>query len=177
MSLSLDLKNKISKIKAIVTDVDGVLTDAGLYLDENGNEAFAKFNIQDGYGTVIAKDCDLGIIVISGRKSLCTENRCKSLGVEHYYTGIRDKFAKLTEVLTDLNLTFEEVAYIGDDLIDLKAMNSCGFRVAPQDARDIVKTYAHYVTKVNGGHGVFREVVDLVLETNGIYTNYLRSYL
>lgn len=177
MSLSLELKDKISKVKAIVTDVDGVLTDAGLYLDENGNEAFAKFNIQDGYGTVIAKDCNLGIIVISGRKSLCTENRCKSLGIEYYYTGIKDKLAKLTEVLVNLNLKFEEVAYIGDDLIDLKAMNSCGLKVAPRDARTIVKSYADHVTEALGGRGVFREVVDLILETNGIYANYLKSYL
>lgn len=175
--MSSSTVEKINKIKAIVTDVDGVLTDAGLYLDENGNEAFAKFNIQDGYGAVIAKDCDLEIIVISGRKSLCTENRCKSLGIQYYYTGIRDKLAKLTEVLEILNLKFEEVAYIGDDLIDLKAMNSCGFRVAPQDARRIVKSYADYVTDAAGGRGVFREVVDLVLETKGVYAVYLKSYL
>ena len=177
MALTLQLKNKIKKIKAIVTDVDGVLTDAGLYLDENGNEVFAKFNIQDGYGTVIAKDCNLEIIVISGRKSLCTENRCKSLGIKHYYTGILDKLTKLLEVAKELNLALDELAYIGDDFIDLKAMNSCGLKFAPHDARDGVKQHVDYITLATGGHGVFREVVDLILENQGVYADYLKKYM
>ena len=175
--ISQELKNKLIKIKAIATDVDGVLTDAGLYIDENGREPFVKFNIQDGYGTVIAKDCNLEIIVISGRKSLCTEARCKSLGIEHYHTGIRDKYSKLNEILTTLKLTSEQIAYIGDDIIDLKAMNSCGLKVAPQNARDIIKKNADYITVASGGDGVLREMIDLILSAQGVYEDYLKKYL
>lgn len=175
--ISKALLAKITKIKAIVTDVDGVLTDAGLYIDENGNEPFAKFNIQDGYGVVIAHDCKLHVIVISGRKSLCTEARCKSLGIEHYYTGIKDKYSKLLEVAAILKLNLDEIAYIGDDIIDLKAMNNSGLKCVPQNAMTVVKKYSDYITTAIGGTGVFREVVDLILENQGVYISYLKKYL
>ena len=175
--VSQALREKIIKIKAIVTDVDGVLTDAGLYIDENGHEPFVKFNIQDGYGVVIAHDCNLKIIVISGRKSLCTEARCRSLGIEHYHTGIKDKYAKLLEISSLLKLDLEEIAYIGDDIIDLKAMNESGLKLAPSNARAIVKSYANYVTDAAGGEGVLREVIELILDTQGRYVPYLKKYL
>jgi 3-deoxy-D-manno-octulosonate 8-phosphate phosphatase (KDO 8-P phosphatase) len=177
ISISPHVAKKIANIKAVVTDVDGVLTDAGLYIDENGHEPFLKFNIQDGYGVIIAHECKLAIIVISGRKSLCTEARCKSLGIEHYYTGIKDKYAKLVEIATLLQLKLEEIAYIGDDLIDLKAMRNSGFICAPKNARAVVKNYADYVTVANGGDGAFREIIDLILETQGVYADCLQKYL
>jgi 3-deoxy-D-manno-octulosonate 8-phosphate phosphatase (KDO 8-P phosphatase) len=176
LQISDALLDKILKIKAIVTDVDGVLTDAGLYIDANGNEPFAKFNIQDGYGTVIASECNLEIIVISGRKSLCTEARCASLGINHYFTGVRDKYSKLVEVMSLLGLNLEQVAYIGDDVIDLKAMNSCGLKIVPKNARQIIKDNADHITLSNGGDGVLRDAVDLILEHQGIYDTYLKKY-
>lgn len=170
------LQEKIAKIKVIATDVDGVLTDAGLFIDENGNESFLRFNIQDGYGVIIAHECNLKIIVISGRKSMCTEARCRSLGIEHYYTGIKDKQSKLLEVLALLELNVDEVAYIGDDIPDLKAMKISGLKIAPQNAREIIKKNSDYITTAIGGHGVLREVIDLVLEKSIAYHDYLKTH-
>lgn len=171
------LQKKIAKIKVIATDVDGVLTDAGLFIDEDGHEPFLRFNIQDGYGVVMAHACNLKIVVISGRKSLCTEARCRSLGIEHYYTGIKDKYSKLLEVLALLGgVNLDEVAYIGDDIPDLRVMQKSGLKIAPQNARKIIKKNADYITTAMGGHGVLREVIDLVLEKSIAYDDYLKTY-
>lgn len=174
--INSDLKAKILPIKVLVTDVDGVLTDAGIYLDPDGNELFGKFNIQDGYGVVIAQECNLPIVVLSGRKSLCTEARCRNLGIQHYYTGIKDKHSKLVEILDELDLSLGEAAYIGDDVIDLKAMNSCGLKIAPRNARNIIKETANYITSLAGGEGALREAIDLILETQGVYATYLDKF-
>ncbi len=170
------IKEKAKKIKIIITDVDGVLTDGSLFIDGDEIEPFGKFNILDGYAVVIAKECNLRIIVISGRKSLCTEARCKKLGIEEVYTGINDKAAKLTEIKEQSSLDFAEVAYIGDDLIDLRAMGLVGFKVAPKNAVKIIKRHVDYVTKAKGGKGALRELVEYILKAQKRYIEYTNQY-
>lgn len=169
--------NAAKDIKVIVTDVDGVLTDGTVRIDEEGRESFAQFNILDGFAVTIANDCDLKIIVISGRKSLCTEARCSKLGITEVYTGIRDKAAKLNEVIQRLELNTSQVAYIGDDLLDLSAMSLVRLKIAPKNAVGFVKQQVDYITKASGGGGVFREVVEIVLKAQGRYASYMQRYI
>lgn len=176
-NIPAELKVKIAKVKTIVTDVDGVLTDGCLFIDESRKETLAKFNIHDGFGVVIAHECNIKIIVISGRKSACTEARCADLGIHTVFTGVKDKQAKLQEIAMELGLDCNEMAYIGDDVVDLKAMNLVGFSVAPQNAVKIVKERVDYVTKANGGNGALRELIELVLECQGRYNDYIQKYL
>ena len=170
------IKAKAKKIKIIVTDVDGVLTDGYLFIDENEREPLGKFSILDGFGIVMAHACDLKIIVISGRKSMCTEARCHKLGIDEIHTGISDKAAKLTEIAERLQLDFSEIAYIGDDLIDLRVMGLVGFKAAPKSGVKVVKKYVDYITKAKGGEGSLRELVEYILKAQKRYTKYVKSY-
>lgn len=170
------IEQKAKKVKVIVTDVDGVLTDAYVLIDENGNEPYGKFSIYDGFGIVMAHACGLKIIVISGRQSKCTEMRCRKLGIDEVYTGVVNKSERLKEIASRLDLKFEEMAYIGDDLIDLGAMSLVGFKVAPQNAVETIKDYVDYVTQKSSGAGVLRELVDLILKSRGIYDDYAKQF-
>lgn len=172
-----ELKQKARNIKVIATDVDGVLTDGSLVIDESGMEPFGKFSILDGMGVTIAHDCGLKIVVISRRKSLCTENRCNKLGISEVYTGVMDKADKFREVARRLNLQLSQLAYIGDDIIDLPAISLAGLKVAPKNGVKSVKQYVDYITKARGGNGVLREVVELVLKAQGSYSEYMQQYL
>ncbi|MCC2645240.1 MAG: 3-deoxy-manno-octulosonate-8-phosphatase [Burkholderiales bacterium] len=165
-----------SKVKVIVTDVDGVLTDGYILIDENGNEPFGKFSIYDGFGIVMAHACGIKIIVISGRQSKCTEVRCRKLGIDEVYTGVHNKSERLKEIANRLNLNFNEMAYIGDDLIDLGAMSLVGFKVAPQNAVQTIKDYVDYVTKAYSGDGALRELVDLILKSQNLYDEYVKQF-
>lgn len=170
------LLDKIKKIKVIVTDVDGVLTDGFIFVDHNGSEPYGRFNIYDGFGIVMARSCGIKIIVISGRKSQCTETRYKLLGVDEVYTGVENKSSKLKEIINRLQLDFTQVAYMGDDLIDLGAMSLVGLKVAPNNAVATIINYVDYVTKCNGGQGALRELVDTILQIQGKYDGYVEQF-
>lgn len=172
-----ELKSKIEKIKAIVTDADGVLTDGSLFITEDGNEPLSRFSIYDGYGVVIAHQCNIKIIVISGRKSACTEARCLDLGIDIVHTGVRDKRQKLIEIASELQLELAEMIYIGDDIIDLQAMSVVGVAAAPQNAVEFVKEQVDYVTIASGGSGVLREIIELILKVQGRYIDHMQTYL
>ena len=171
------VKEKAKKIKVIVTDVDGVLTDGYILFDEHYNEPYGKFSIYDGLGIVMAHACGLKIIVISGRKSKCTEIRCTKLGIDEVYTGVDNKSKKLKEVAKKLKLDFAEMAYIGDDIIDLGAMSLVGLKVAPKNAVKTVKQYVDHITKTKSGKGALRELIDLILKAQGKYDIYVKSQL
>lgn len=170
------IEHKAKNVKVIVTDVDGVLTDGYIVIDEHGNEPYGKFSIYDGFAVVMAHACEIKIIVISGRQSKCTEIRCRKLGIDEVYTGVINKSEKLKEIATRLNISFDEMAYIGDDLIDLGAMSLVGFKVAPKNAVQTVKDYVDYVTKTSSGEGVLREMVDMILKSQGRYDDYAKQF-
>lgn len=165
-----------AKIKAVVTDVDGVLTDGWVFIRDDHAEPFGKFSILDGFAITMAHECGLKVIVLSGRKSLATEARCYKLGMDLAYTGISDKRSKLIAIATQLGLDLNEIAYVGDDLIDLPAMQLVGFKCAPINAVDDVKQRVDYVTKASGGNGVLREIIELILRTQGTYAAFLARY-
>lgn len=150
------------KIKFLVMDVDGTLTDGKIYMSANG-ELFKAFDIKDGY-TIYTLD-QIGIIpiIIAGRKSEIVSKRAAELKIKECYQGVSDKLATLNEVLTKYNGTLDEVAYIGDDFNDSVCMKACGLVACPNDAEESIKPLVNYVCKHNGGQGALREFVKFIL--------------
>ena len=163
------MKNKMNKqdIKYIVCDVDGTLTDGGVYYDSTGNE-IKKFNIKDGAGFLIAKKNGFEFIILTGRKSLATERRMQELGVTHVYQNVIDKQSFLRKFVEDKHLNLSNFIYIGDDLIDLPCMNlikNAGGAVAcPSDAVNDVKIVSDYISNKEAGKGAVRNIIEWLLK-------------
>ncbi|QYH38250.1 HAD hydrolase family protein [Algoriphagus sp. NBT04N3] len=164
--ISEEVLQKASAIKLLITDVDGVLTDGGIIYDDLGTE-YKKYNVKDGLIVQHLRKNRIMVGAITGRSSKVVENRCEELRFDFHYHGVKDKWKKLSEILETLEIALHEVAYIGDDLIDLPILSKVGFSVAPADAMAYVKPQVNYVTLAAGGKGVFREVADLILHSKG----------
>lgn len=154
----------LESIKLIVLDVDGTMTDGGIYIDSNGIEQ-KKFNIKDGAGIILAESIGIEFMILTGRKSVCVEQRAKELNVKYVCQGIQYKADYLKDFARNKGLVAEHIAYIGDDLNDLPVMHFVGVSACPLDAVDEVKTYCDYVLPVNGGEGVVRAFVNLLLKS------------
>lgn len=162
----MEVFEKAKLIKVLITDIDGVLTDGGIIYDDLGTE-YKKYNVKDGLIVQHLKKAGFLVGAITGRASQVVENRCEELRFDFHYHGIKDKLKKLSEVLETMELALEEVAYIGDDLIDLPVLSRVGLAVTPGDALPYVKSSAHYVSPLSGGKGVFREFADILLHAKG----------
>jgi 3-deoxy-D-manno-octulosonate 8-phosphate phosphatase (KDO 8-P phosphatase) len=157
---------KAKGLKVLITDVEGVLTDGGILYDNQGME-FKKYNVKDGLIVQHLKKAGFLVGAITGRASQVVENRCEELRFDFHYHGVKDKFKKLSELLETMELTLDEVAYLGDDLIDLSVLTKVGLSIAPADALPYVCAAVDYVSPLSGGKGVFREVADLLLHAKG----------
>ncbi|GER67119.1 3-deoxy-D-manno-octulosonate 8-phosphate phosphatase [Weizmannia acidilactici] len=166
----------MAKIKCIVMDVDGVLTDGRLIMEEDGQE-WKAFHSMDGLGITLAKSAGIRFAIITGRKSGIVSRRAKELGIDEVHQGIRDKFTVFTELVSRFGLSFDETCYIGDDLNDLMIMREAGFSCAPRNAAKWVKQEADYVTEKNGGEGAVREVIDLILSRQYDYEKLALHFL
>lgn len=156
------MEKKHKHIKAIFFDVDGTMTDGKIYISENG-ELFKAFNVKDGYAiNIILKKKNIIPIVITGRNSKIVEHRCNEIGIKHIYQGIEDKVLKAYEILDGLNLSFDECAYIGDDLNDLNCMELCNLKGCPSDAADEVMKICDFISKNKGGNGAVREFIEWI---------------
>lgn len=151
--------------KLIALDVDGTLTDGGVYLDGAGSE-FKRFDIQDGMGLVLLRRAGVKIAIISGRFSQATEGRARELGVDLLYNGVGDKLPVLQSLSTELGVTPDEVVFVGDDVNDLDCLRWCGLGIAVANARPEVLESADWVTVARGGYGAVREAAERVLEMN-----------
>ncbi len=151
------------KIKLIILDVDGVLTDNGLYIDDNGVES-KKFSIADGMGIWMAHHAGIEIALISGRPSKTTAFRAFQLKIKHIYLGSSDKLEAYDKLKHKLNITDDQIAYMGDDLPDIPVLKQVGFPICVKNAQPLVKRVAKLVTKTKGGEGAVREVMDLILK-------------
>ncbi|ART82856.1 3-deoxy-D-manno-octulosonate 8-phosphate phosphatase [Oceanisphaera profunda] len=158
---------RLSQIRLLICDVDGVLSDGLIYLGNQGEE-FKTFNTKDGFGMKALINAGIEVAIITGRDSRIVADRMAALGVKHVYQGQSDKRLSFNALLTDLNLNAEQVAYIGDDVVDLTVMELCGLGVAVSDAHPLVRQRADYVTQLAGGRGCVRELCDLMLEARGI---------
>ena len=164
------------KIKLIIFDVDGVLTDGGLYYSDLGLE-FKRFNSLDGLGIKLLKENGIEPAVITARNSKSVGYRMQNLAIEHFYQGQNDKMVAFNQLLAKLCLEETQVAYMGDDVIDLPVMNKAGFAIAPANAHDLVKQQADLITDKIGGHGAVREVCDLLLKAQNKFNDAVSIYL
>lgn len=163
MPRKLSFGSKLRNIKLLLLDVDGVMTDGGIYYSNNGDE-FKKFNIQDGYGLVKLQRTGIKVGIITGRVSKIVSQRAEELGIKEIYQNLENKVDTYEFIKKKLSLSDAEIAYIGDDEFDLPVLNRVGFSAAPADAVTILKKQVHYVCTHRGGNGAVREVVDLILQ-------------
>ncbi|NKB36258.1 MAG: HAD-IIIA family hydrolase [Gammaproteobacteria bacterium] len=170
-----ELLLKASTLKLITFDVDGVLTDGSLILGEKGDE-YKIFNAHDGLGLVMLRKAGLNIAVISARSSPIVEERMSALGIHYVYQGQSNKLETLIELVEKLEIEKNEVAFVGDDLVDLKAMSMAGLAVTVPAAPNLVKEKADWVTDKQGGKGAVREVCELVLEAQGKLESAYQAY-
>jgi 3-deoxy-D-manno-octulosonate 8-phosphate phosphatase (KDO 8-P phosphatase) len=161
-----DILEKAKQIKLLIFDVDGVLTDGGLFIGPNGEE-YKKFNSRDGHGMRLIQYTGVELAIITGRTSEVVEHRMQNLGIKHVYQGQRIKITAFEKLIDDLNVSPEECAYVGDDWVDLAIMSRVGLAIAVQDALPLVKQHAHWITPSNGGQGAAREVCELIMEGQG----------
>lgn len=168
--ISDDVWQRAQKIKLLICDVDGVFSDGRIYLSNSGEELKA-FHTRDGYGVRSLLTSGFNLAVITGRQSKIVENRMTALGVTHIYQGVDNKFEPYEALLALYGVTPEEVAYIGDDIVDLPVMNVVGLAVSVADGHPYVRQHAHFVTTLNGGHGALRELTDLLLLSQNKFTS------
>jgi 3-deoxy-D-manno-octulosonate 8-phosphate phosphatase (KDO 8-P phosphatase) len=176
---SQQVRDRASKIKLLLTDVDGVLTNGKLFHfpDAAGNMVETKgFDSQDGIAQQWMQWKGLKTGVISGRESLATAERARQVKMNYVYQGHIEKIPILEKIMAEAGLRPEEVAYAGDDLTDLVVMRRVGFAIAVANARPEVKREAHYVTEATGGNGAVREVIEIILDAQGFWTEILEKY-
>ncbi len=167
MEWSKDIQAKAKAIKLVIFDVDGVLTDGSLYFTDDGREV-KKFNVKDGLGISLLVQHGIEVAVITGRSSVIVAERMKSLGVNHVYQGRMNKLETYDNLKVALQIDDSQVAYVGDDIIDLPIMTRCALSVAVADAHPSVQSQATVVVNKKGGDGAARAVCDLIMDVQGI---------
>jgi len=157
------VKEKATKIKLVLTDVDGVLTDAGVYFGENG-EIMKRFSIRDGMGVERMRElCGIETGIVTGEISPSVAKRAEKLKITDVYLGAKNKLLELDKILLKKGLKHEQVAFIGDDTNDLEIMKMAGLSACPADGTTFVKNIADYICKERGGHGAFREFAEFII--------------
>lgn len=170
------LVQKLSQIKLLAMDVDGVLTDGKLYYSEQG-ELLKTFSIKDGLGIKLLRDCGVEPAIITGRRSRMVELRAGELGINTVIQGREDKLTALKELGESNAYNLDQIAYIGDDLPDLSAIVSCGFGATVADACQEVKSRADWISQYNGGEAAVRELAELILRAQGHFSKIIDTYL
>ncbi len=161
-----DPKRAARNVKLFILDVDGVLTDGGLYYDHDGRIS-KRFNVQDGMGLKMAQSAGLDVAVISGLDSRAVEARIRELGITDYFPGYIRKMPLLHKLAQDKNLSFSQMAYLGDDWVDAQAMASVGLPMAVANAQPEIIQLALWTSSANGGHGAVRQAVRFILQAQG----------
>lgn len=163
------------KVKLVLLDVDGVLTDGRLYYGNAGEELKA-FDIQDGLGIKLLQNAGIKVGIITGRSSGLVERRAKELGIDHLIQGREDKLTALNELLEKITFEFEEIAFVGDDLPDLAIIRRVGLGITPANGNHLIASQALWQTKKSGGNGAVREVAELILSAQGKLESTLALY-
>jgi 3-deoxy-D-manno-octulosonate 8-phosphate phosphatase (KDO 8-P phosphatase) len=171
-----EIAARAARIRMILLDSDGVLTDGRITYGSDGSE-IRSFHVHDGFGIRLARVAGLTVGIISGRASPVLEKRAAELKVTELHQRILDKSGCLSDLLNRYGMTDDEVCFIGDDLIDLSVMKRVGLAAAPSDAQPAVRKIAHYVSEREGGRGAVREVIELVLRASGRLDEALQRFL
>jgi len=171
-----DILNLAKKIKLVIFDVDGVLTDGSLFFGDDGQE-YKAFYSRDGLGIKLLQRTGVEVGIITARDSQLVNHRMENLGIEHLYQGRLDKITAFKEMIAKLNVSPEETAYAGDDVVDLPVMKKVGLAIAVQDAHPFVKKHAHWITEHNGGRGAARDICELIMEAQGTLDDQLNAFM
>lgn len=176
MLISEEIAQKANKIKLLILDVDGVLTNNMLVYSEDGQEHKA-FHTRDGHGMVLLQKSQVDIAIITGRKSQLVANRMQDLKVKHVHQGVPDKLPTFLKLVDELNLSLDEIAYIGDDILDLPILIRIGLAITPADGDDEVKSRVDYVSPFNGGKGCVREACEIIMRSQGSWQQHMDFFL
>jgi len=169
------LRERIQKIRLLVFDCDGVLTDGRITFLPDGGQS-KSFDVRDGLGISLAIRAGLRTAIISGRESSAVEHRARDLGIHHLRQKSTDKIESLDSILKQESLTMADVGYVGDDLVDIPVMRHVGVAIAVADAVAEAKQAAHYITSLPGGRGAVREAIELILKTQGKWESVTKHY-
>jgi 3-deoxy-D-manno-octulosonate 8-phosphate phosphatase (KDO 8-P phosphatase) len=163
-----------TSIKLILTDIDGVWTDGGMYYDNEGNE-LKKFHTYDSAGVLFARKSNIEVGIITGEDTVIVRRRASKLGIELLFQGVRNKLEVTEKLLLERGLHWDEVAYIGDDLNDIELLQKVAISACPASAPEYVKALVKWVLNKNGGDGVFREFVERILQEQGAWETIMQS--
>jgi 3-deoxy-D-manno-octulosonate 8-phosphate phosphatase (KDO 8-P phosphatase) len=170
-----DILDKAAQIRLVIFDVDGVLTDGSIYIGDQGEE-YKAFYARDGLGMKMLQSTGVELAVITGRTSRVVEHRMASLCIVHVFQGQHDKLAAFEQLCQNLSLDPDQIAFIGDDLIDLPVMRRVGLAVAVNDAHPLVVHHAHWHTPNGGGRGAARDVCELIMQAQGTWMQHIKYY-
>jgi len=171
-----DILQKAAQVELVIFDVDGVLTNGGLFFGDDGQE-YKAFHSRDGHGMKMLRTSGVEVGIITGRTSQVVEHRMANLGIKHVYQGKAEKLPAFEELIAKLQLTPEQVAYVGDDVVDLPIMLRVGLAVAVADAHPLVLKHAHWHTPHGGGRGAARDVCELIMEARGTLDAQMQQFL
>ncbi|HYR36039.1 MAG TPA: phenylphosphate carboxylase subunit delta [Burkholderiales bacterium] len=174
--LAPDALARARRVRLVIFDVDGVLTDGRLWYGPEGEELKA-FHAFDGHGVHLLREARLDTAIISGRQSPAVEERARQLGIKHVVQGADDKLKAFERMLRRLRMTRSAAAYMGDDFVDLPVLTRCGFACVPHEAPEDLRRRAHYIASADAGHGAAREVCEFILEAQGKLGRVMQRYL
>ncbi len=170
-----ELVKKIKPVIFLILDVEGVLTDGKIIMDDLGNET-KHFNVRDGHGLKMLMKTGIEVVLITGRTSKVVEHRARELGIKEIYQGSKNKVENLEEILRTKKISGEQVAYVGDDIVDIPVFRRVGFSVAVEDASEYAKESADYITEGKGGQGAVRELCEIILKIQGKWDDIVSRY-
>lgn len=176
MSQLNPVEQRAKKIKVIVFDVDGVMTDGSLMIGDDGQE-YKSFHSLDGLGMKLLKATGVEMAIITGRTSNVVTKRAETTGIAHFYQGVEDKLEAFEDLIKKMNVSPEECAFMGDDVVDLPPMRRAGLAITVPTATPIVKQYAHYTTQAQAGRGAVREVCELLMKAQGTFDGQMAQFL
>jgi 3-deoxy-D-manno-octulosonate 8-phosphate phosphatase (KDO 8-P phosphatase) len=170
-----NIKEKLEKIKLLILDVDGVMTDGRIIMDNEGKE-IKNFNVRDGHGLKVLQRYGIKVAIITGRQSKVVSYRAKDLDIKDVYQKVFNKKDVFEKIMKNLKVSPDEAAYIGDDIIDIPVLRRVGFSVAVADAADVVRKSVDYVARNRGGHGAVREICEMILKAQDKWPEVAAKY-
>jgi 3-deoxy-D-manno-octulosonate 8-phosphate phosphatase (KDO 8-P phosphatase) len=172
---AISMEDRVRQVRMIVFDIDGVLTDGSLFYGDDGQE-YKAFNSRDGHGIKMLQASGVAAGIITGRTSQVVLHRARNLGISRIFQGAHDKLDAFENLLLEMGMDPEQIAYMGDDIVDLPVLRRCGLAVTVPDAPDEVKARCHLVTRAGAGQGAAREVCELIMRAQGTWAAQLALY-